>query len=456
MPLTQDPGRALDAPDRPDPATPADAPATPAHAPAAPASATRSARAPAVPPADAPAKLIFGLVAAQLGVCIAVFTPIVVTLALRVAQIVPEAERGAALGKVLSVGALLALVGNPLFGALSDRTTSRFGRRRPWLVGGMLVAAVGLTVVGLGSSVGTLLIGWAIAQLGCNAALCMVTACIPDLIPDHQRGRVSGMVGMMLSVSMVAGSFLAQLFTDNMALAFIVPAVVGVLGVSVLAAVMPDRPARAESVAPYGWREFLHSFWVNPRKNPDYSWNFASRFLVFIGIACVTSYQVYFLMDRLGVAEGEVASKMFTTTLVTVGGVVVGSLAGGWLSDASGRRKPFVLASAFVIGVGLLLIATAGTFGMFLFAVAVFGFGEGLYLAVDVALAAAVLPDPETAAKDMGVLNIANALPQSLVPMLAPFVLAIGGGGNYGALFLVGGIAAAVGAALVQLIRSVR
>lgn len=82
-------------------------------------------------PADAPAKLIFGLVAAQLGICIAVFTPIVVTLALRVAQIVPEAERGAALGKVLSVGALLALIGNPLFGALSDRTTSRFGRRRP-------------------------------------------------------------------------------------------------------------------------------------------------------------------------------------------------------------------------------------------------------------------------------------------------------------------------------------
>lgn len=113
---------------------------------------------------DAPAKLIFALVAAQLGVCIAVFTPIVVTLALRVAQIVPEAGRGAALGQVFSVGALLALIGNPLIGALSDRTTSRYGRRRPWLVGGMLVAVVGLTVVGLGQSVPTLVIGWAIAS----------------------------------------------------------------------------------------------------------------------------------------------------------------------------------------------------------------------------------------------------------------------------------------------------
>ncbi|MFF1411045.1 MFS transporter [Streptomyces sp. NPDC058289] len=157
MPLTQDPGSALDATDRPDPATPARGSAAPAHAPAH-ASVDAPAHASAAAPADAPAKLIFGLVTAQLGVCIAVFTPIVVTLALRVAQIVPEAERGAALGQVLSVGALLALVGNPLFGAPSDRTTSRFGRRRPWLVGGMAVAAVGLTVVGLGSSVTTLLI----------------------------------------------------------------------------------------------------------------------------------------------------------------------------------------------------------------------------------------------------------------------------------------------------------
>lgn len=196
-------------------------------------------------PAGAPSKLIFGLVAAQLGVCTAVFTPIIVTLALRVAQIVPEDGRGAALGKVLCVGALLALVGHPLFGALSDRVTRRFGRR-PWLVGGMLVAA-GLAIVGLGANVTTLLIGWAIAQLGCNAALCMVTA----WLPDHLRGRVSAMVGIMLAVSMMVGSILTQVFTGNLSMAFIVPALVGLGGACVLAAITPDRPARAGAFAPY-------------------------------------------------------------------------------------------------------------------------------------------------------------------------------------------------------------
>ncbi|MFI9211515.1 MFS transporter [Streptomyces sp. NPDC053253] len=87
------------------------------------------------PPAKAPGTLIFGLAFAQLGLMVAVLTPVMVTLALRVAQVVPEADRGAALGKVLSLGAVLAMIGNPVFGALSDRTTSRFGRRRPWLVG---------------------------------------------------------------------------------------------------------------------------------------------------------------------------------------------------------------------------------------------------------------------------------------------------------------------------------
>ena len=104
----------------------------------APLDATTSPASVETPQQAAPAKLIAALALAQFGAYLAVLTPVMVTLALRVSQIVPEADRGAALGQVLSVGALLAMLGNPVFGALSDRTTSRFGRRRPWLVGGML------------------------------------------------------------------------------------------------------------------------------------------------------------------------------------------------------------------------------------------------------------------------------------------------------------------------------
>ncbi|MFF8608482.1 MFS transporter [Streptomyces sp. NPDC015346] len=412
--------------------------------------------APAKAPANAPAKLVLGLALAQLGLMVAVLTPVMVTLALRVAQIVPEADRGAALGKVLALGAVLAMIGNPVFGALSDRTTSRFGRRRPWLIGGMTVGLAGLAAVATGGSVPALMLGWAVAQLGCNAAMAALVSCIPDLVPHHQQARVSGVVGMMTSIALVLGSFLADAFRSSIALAFLVPAVIGLASVVLLSAVMRDRPAKAGAFPPYGVAEFLRSFWVSPRRHPDFAWNFVGRFLVFVGIACVTSYQVYFLMDRLGYSQDEVSGRLLTGMVAMVAAVVAGSLLGGVLSDGSGRRKPYVLASSVVIGAGLALIATAHSFGMFVLALVVFGFGEGLYLSVDVALAAAVLPDPEESAKDMGVLNIANALPQSLVPIMAPALLATGGGGNYGALFLFGGVACVLGAAAVQFIRSVK
>ncbi|MEU4090606.1 MFS transporter [Streptomyces aureus] len=409
-----------------------------------------------VPPLPAPGKLIFGLAFAQFGVMLSLLTPVIVTLALRVDQIVPKDDRGTALGQVLSLGAVLALIGNPVFGSLSDRTRSRFGRRRPWLIGGMAVALVGLLMVALGGSVPVLMAGWALAQLGGNASMSAAMASLPDLVPEQQRGKVSGLIGIMTSLAMVTGTVVANVFHSTLALAFVVPALFGVAGTVCLALVMRDRPAAPDSFEPYSLREFLRSFWVDPRRHPDFAWNFAGRFLVFVGISCVTSYQVYFLQDRLGYSDSEVSAKVAVGTVIMVVAVIVGSLLGGVLSDRSGRRKPYVLGASFVLAVGLLLLALAQSFSFFLLAMAVFGFGQGLYLSVDVALAAAVLPNPEESAKDLGVLNIGNALPQSLVPIIAPALLAIGGGENYGALFLFGGIACVLGALAVQFIRSVK
>jgi MFS family permease len=83
------------------------------------------------------------------------------------------------------------------------------------------------------------------------------------------------------------------------------------------------------------------------------------------------------------------------------------------------------------------------------------GLGFGLYFAVDLALAADVLPSGDSTAKDLGVLNIAGALPFTLAPAVAPTVLALGGG-NYGALFAVAGVCAVCGAAAILPVKRVR
>jgi hypothetical protein len=58
-------------------------------------------------------------------------------------------------------------------------------------------------------------------------------------------------------------------------------------------------------------------------------------------------------------------------------------------------------------------------------------------------------------AKDLGVFNIAGALPFALAPALAPAILAVGGG-SYGVLYTVAGLCAIIGAAAILPVRRVR
>ena len=416
------------------------------HAPAAPSVPERQ-----------PASFVLSLVAAQGLVSLALFTPVVVSLSLRVSQIAPH-DKTSALSTVLAVGALLALIGNPLFGALSDRTSSRFGRRRPWLVGGMVVGTVGLLVAGAAGNVAMLTLGWAITQLGLNATLAALSATIPDRVPEQQRGRVSGAVGMMTYVAMVVGSFLAQALTSHPVLLFGVPGVFGLVGVALLArALRGERPADRASLPPFRIGAFVRSFWVSPRTHPDFAWNFVGRFLIFAGMATVTSYEFYFVQDRLGKSDSAAAGTLGVATLLMTVGAVIGSLGIGAYSDRIGRRKPFVFLGASIAVVGLALIAAAHSTSAFFLAMALFGLGLGAYLAVDTALTVGVLPNPTDAAKDLGVLNIANALPQSLIPVIAPVFLAIGSAAHtdYTALYAFGAVAALLGATAIRFVRSV-
>jgi MFS family permease len=135
--------------------------------------------------------------------------------------------------------------------------------------------------------------------------------------------------------------------------------------------------------------------------------------------------------------------------------VVAASLLGGGLSDRTGRRKVFVCAASFVFGLALFVLASAGTVNGFLVGMAVGGLGFGLYTAVDLALVTEVLPDPATAAKDLGVMNIAGALPSSIAPAIAPVILTMSNG-SYGVLYVVAGACAILGACLILLVKGVR
>jgi MFS family permease len=347
------------------------------------------------------------------------------------------------------------MVGNPLFGRLSDRTTSRFGMRRPWILIGLVGGSLGILTVALAPSITFVLIGWWIAQLLFNALLAALAAVLPDRIPMAQRGMVAGFLGVCVPIASVTGTYLVQLFTGNRLAMFLAPCAISGFFIVLFAVRLNDRRLAGADKPAWSWREIAGTFYFNPRRNADFGWAFASRFLFVSAYAVMTTYQVYYLLEKIGSAEEDVPRQIFLGTLVQSAVVVIASLVGGKLSDHTGRRKIFVRTAAIVYGLAMFALAVAGDFNGFLVGMAIGGLGFGVYVAVDLALVVDVLPDRDNAAKDLGVMNIAGALPFSVAPAIATGILALSGG-SYAVLYLVAGVAAILGASAILPVRGVR
>ncbi|HWW80305.1 MAG TPA: MFS transporter [Steroidobacteraceae bacterium] len=408
---------------------------------------------PAPPQQRAPARFIAIYAFAYASLWLALLTPAMITLALRVRQLA-GGDAARPISVVLFAGAIVALVGNPIFGALSDRTRSRFGRRRPYLVGGALCGFAALALIGAAASLTLVLVGWCLAQLAYNAVLAAMVAIVPDQIPSSRRGTVVGILGVCMPVGQIVGTFLVQQLAGNLTLALLVPGAIGLVGVLALAFVLPDGPPPIPAMAVSGVP--TPSSRSSLLAHRDFSWAWLSRVLFVTGTVFLQAYQPFLLIDALGFDPTQVPRLIFRSTLVQAAMMVVFSLIAGRLSDRTGRRKSIAMAGSALQGLGLWLIAVANSYTAFLFGVALTGMGHGVYEGVNLALVTEVLPDRDRhAAKDLGLLNITNTLPQVIAPLAAPAILAFSGG-DYTLLFLVAGAVPLMGAALLSPLKSVR
>jgi MFS family permease len=392
---------------------------------------------------------------AYMSTCLVFLAPVLVTLALKVNSLVGIERAPKSLALVTGIGALLALVGNPFFGRMSDRTSSRLGMRRPWMVIGLVGGSFGILIVAVAPTIPVVLVGWCIAQLFFNALLAAQVAVLPDQVPAAQRGLVAGVLGVCLPIASVSGTFVVQLFAGNQLAMFGAPCAIGGFFILLFAVTLKDRRLATADRPTWSLREFASTFYVNPRKSQDFTWAFASRFMFVLAYAFLTTYQAYYLLDRIGSAEADVPHQIFLGTLAQSVVLVAASLIGGRLSDRTGRRKIFVLTASIVYGLAMFAIALASDLNGFLVGMAIGGLGFGMYTAVDLALVVDVLPDRDNVAKDLGVFNIAGALPFAVAPAIAPVILALGGG-SYGVLYAGAGVCAIIGAVAILPVKGVR
>lgn len=397
---------------------------------------------------------VAGISLANLGMWMAFFGPLQVLLPEQIALIDPDGKE-TSLAWVTGVGAFFSMVGTPLAGALSDRTTSRFGRRRPWILAGSVLGCLGLIVLGQQSSVLGVLVGWSFVQASMACLLATLLASVPDQVPVRQRGVISGWVGIPQSVGVVTAVLLVTVAVTGIAPGYTLLGVLVLLCALPFALTAPD-PALPPEARP-AWNVYLRNLWISPRAYPDFGWAWVTRFLVQTGNAMFTLYLLYFLRDRVGYEElfpgSSAAEGLLILIVIYTTASVFTTVVAGLISDRIGRRRGMVCLSGVVMTVPALALALSPTWTTGLICAVLFGVGFGIFLSVDNALVTQVLPTASGRAKDLGIVNIASAGPQVIAPVLAgPIVVHLGG---YPVLYTVCGVLTLLGGVLVWRIKGV-
>ncbi|WP_089949384.1 MFS transporter [Lentzea xinjiangensis] len=382
------------------------------------------------------------LFAANLGLWLAVYAPIQVLLPQQ-AELLDKADKEFVFGVVTGAGALVSLLVVPLIGVLSDRTTSRFGRRHPWTLGGAAIGAAGLGVLAGAPTVLVMTIGWCLVQAGIGGMLAALTSAVPDRVPVAQRAQVGGLIGISQMLGTVLGAVVVTLLVSGLSAGYLACAVIVVTGAIFFVFKTPDTQLVVKPVRP--------TLWISPRAHPDFAWAWSGHLMINLGNAFGTLYLLFFLGD---VVRHESPEDGLLVLMALYGAALAaGAVLFGARSDRSGRRKPYVHLAAAVMALAALVLVVWPTWTGALVAAPLLGVGFGTYWAVAIALLTQVLPAASDRAKDLGVLNVANSLPQVIAPLLAAVILANLGG--YRGLFAVSALATVLAAVLMSRVRSV-
>lgn len=363
------------------------------------------------------------------------------------------------LGLILTITSVFSTLATPLGGALSDRTSSRFGRRNPWVLAGGIAGGVSLMLVPFANTLTAIVVLWLIAVVTLNMMQASLTVVLAERFVVAERGLASGVSGSAMMAGFSCGTYLAGRMANDVNLVYVVIGAAIAFACFAFVVANPEPNAGALPRQDFQLGNFLKGFWIDPKKNPDFMWAFFGRLVLFIGYCTVQSYLYYILQDYFKLEQQRANEMIASMSLITMAGQVVSGIGCGMLSDAIGRRKPLVFGAGAMMAVAVAVpLVSVTTMGLYVYA-ALLGLGYGAFMSVDLALMTQVLPKPEagseSSGKDLGILTISVTVPQMLSPAIGAGLLGLTGN-NYSVLFIFAAIFAMAGAALVMPIKAVR
>lgn len=372
----------------------------------------------------------------------------------KIARIDPT-NKALALAAVAAASALCVTVVNPLGGALSDRTSSSLGRRAPWMLSGAVAALASALFLLAATSVIQIAIIASFTFAAAHLFQAALAAIVPDQVPKAQRGRVSALIGVTSALGWALGTqIISRLngeFVNIVVLGGGLTIVAALFATFAVADTPPTEriPASVELTDRVSLPALLEAF-----RDRDFAYVFLGRALMMFSYYLVLVYLLYILQDYIHRPLHTTAVQGVATIVTLSGGcAILTTIVGGVLADRWKRYKPFVLAAGMVGALALIIPLVSRSWGAFLAFAALQGAAVGAYYSVDTAIATLVLPNSSTAARDLGVLNVAASAPPIVAPFVAALIVETGG---YGALFPVAGVGALVAATSILGVKQIR
>lgn len=370
-------------------------------------------------------KLVWAIIIGYTMLSIALLTPALVLLSVKIINIDPQNYTNT-FGLCSAFGTAFAIIAPPLGGALGDHTKLKFGRRKTWILSGGVIGAIGMLMMGFSKTIMPLIIGWMIVQFFYNIAGASFAGLMPDQVPEEKRASYSGIVGTAQPLGVFFGMMLSFLLSaQHMNSLWIILAVIGILGPVITCLIINDTPAETIAKEKRSVKESLLSIYPSPKKYPNFTKAILVKICVLMGYGA-TSYITIMLAKRLGMT-GEAAGKL--VSLINLGALVltaIASVIGGVLSDKTKMQRPFIAVGGISIMIGLGFDMSASNIALVIIGSVFVSLGFGIFNSTDASLVMRVLPDPENAGKDVGLMASANNLQGVLIPILAPILLGFG------------------------------
>lgn len=356
-----------------------------------------------------------------------------------------------------STAMVVALISNFILGALSDMTQTRFGKRTPWIVGCSALSCVVLFLVGTTSSIPALFVYWCLYEIVVNGVASAMVAQMSDRVPLKWRGTASSAYAIGQTFGVQLGVLVASQFLSDIRMGIWIFALIAFAGGLLSSWLSGEATAipiirRAEQGFTWG-RLFASLRFPRVSEAHDFYLSLIGKYVLFTSTGMIGNYMLYFIQDDLGL-KGSGASSLLSINamIILVGGLISGAVIGP-ISDKFQRTKTLIVGATLVIAAGAFvpLIVTSAA-GLIAYS-CIISIVNGANSTLTQSLNLSVLPHPESAAKDLGIMNLANTLGGVSASVLGGSIISWLG---YRAIFVVEAILLVVSAICVSRIKSTK